>query len=113
TGLRIGRDLAGIGENRFGPVLLFEYELERFAIELGAELPGEIADGPVEFLESALACLPADDVAGGIDQYERGPGLDAVGVPDGEVAVIDDRVFEVVPQDRLANVIGLLLGRKL
>ena len=50
-----------------------------------------------------LARVPADKVACGVDEHERGPCAGAVRSPHGEVGVVDDGVFEPIPPDCLAN----------
>ena len=51
----------------------------------------------------------AEEVALRVDQDERRPGRALVGVPDLLVGVVDDRVLDLVAQDRLADRLRVLL----
>src|SRR5262249_25120329 len=73
------------------------------------ELPEHGADGGVEAVEVELTLVPADDLAGRVDEGDRRPGADGVLAPDAEVAVVDHGMTDRQTQDSLANRVGVLL----
>ena len=68
-------------------------------LPVGFELLFERLEDGLEERVDALAGVAADEVPGGVDEDEGGPGTRAEGVPDGEVRVVDDRVLEAVLVD--------------
>ena len=64
-------------------------------------------DGFIEQVAVALAGDLADDLAVGADDHQRGPGADAVFVPDGHVLIDDDRVGDAVALDGGADIGGV------
>ena len=60
-----------------------------------------------------LTLVDADHIAVRIDEIERRPGARAERLPVLEVGVVENRVLNPQAQDRLAQVLGLALGREL
>jgi hypothetical protein len=113
----VGQHLAGEGQRQVANLSAFQGELERTLVEraASARVFDEFADGTVEQVVVALARRLAYDVARRVYEDERRPRAHGVGVPDAEVGVVDDGVFEAVAEDDAAYVLGLLfvleLGR--
>jgi hypothetical protein len=76
-------------------------------------LGDQLADDPVEGVVQPLAAAAADDVPLGVDHDERRPRPAVVGLPDLLVAVVHDRVLDLVPEHRLADRLRVLLGLEL
>ena len=60
-----------------------------------------------------LTRLRATVVAFGVDDPDCRPGPSTKFLPDGHIGIVDDRMFDFVPHNRLADVLGLLLVREL
>src|SRR5262249_53036480 len=108
----IGQHLAG-EEQRTVALLgvAGQFEAERGRLELLLRLVRLDQLGDV-LVEDVVGPFPGDaaiEVAVGVDQHQRGPGPDAVPVPDGVLGVIDHRVADLVAQDGLADALGVLL----
>src|SRR6202034_2416703 len=48
-----------------------------------------------------------------IDQYKRWPGVHSKGVPDFEISIVDDRMFDSISENRFPNVSRVFLVVKL
>src|SRR5207247_1058188 len=77
------------------------------------ELLDHLANEVVERLEGKLALVSADDLALGVDEHERRPGADRIGLPDAKVAVIRHRMADVEAEDGPADRLGLTLASEL
>mgnify|MGYP005838965733 CR=1 FL=1 len=69
----------------------------------GGEFGEERGDDGLEEGVDAFAFVVADEVAGGVDKDEGGPGAGAVGGPGAEVGVVDDGVGDAEAADGLAD----------
>src|SRR5262249_31604573 len=110
----VSQDLAR-EEQRTAAVLAEPGQLEpdRLLVErlpLAVDL-AEPRQEPVQFLVVALALVEPDGVALRIDQDQGRPraACAQVSPPDAHVGVIDDRVVDLVAEDRLADVLAVLL----
>src|SRR2546430_3430218 len=93
---RVGQDLAGEPERRWRREPLgLEPAGPPVEHPRGVELLDHLRDQVVERLEGELALVPADDLALGVDEHERGPGTDRIRLPDAEVAVVHHRMAGV------------------
>src|SRR5207249_2898727 len=82
------------------------------ALPLHDALPIYPANQRIELLEGQFTLVLADDAALRVDEHQGRPGAAAKLVPDGEVAVVDDRVLDAVAQHGLAKVRCLALRRE-
>ena len=94
---RVGRDLEPLAaEHPVAPPLseeVFDFRHERFILDLSRD---------------RLA-----NVAGGVDQHQSRPGVDAEPLPELVLGVDDDGMRDTVPPDGLSDVLGVLLGKEL
>ncbi|MCG3159745.1 MAG: hypothetical protein JMDDDDMK_00762 [Acidobacteria bacterium] len=57
--------------------------------------------------------MRADDFAFRVNQHERRPGFRGVALPDFKIPVVDDRMLDLVAQDRLPNLLRALFVEEL
>jgi hypothetical protein len=90
-------------------------EVGRAALERTLRLrrANHALDRAVEDFVDALARMVADNLAAGVNQHERRPRPHRVLLPHNHLVVVHDGVFDVVAQNRLADVLGLLLREEL
>src|SRR5215813_5450222 len=110
-GFGVRENLARKSERQVADFRSLQRQFQRLLVQLTAlaELFDRLRDSAVQRVVTTLARKTADDVSGGIDQVTSGPGIDRVGLPDLKVGVVDDRMFDLVPQDNAANVLGVFL----
>ena len=104
----VGQHLAGEGEGRVGRRRGFEVEgaavNHSFGVKFGDHAGEEVVKGVV----GQFAFVLADDLAGGVDEHQGGPGAAGVLLPDLEFGVVDDGVFEFVALGGEEDVVGVL-----
>src|SRR5262249_6927663 len=101
-GVSVGEDLAG-EVDRLRVLLRLELEVDGRVLQLPLEVLEQLSDVYIKDVKVSLPGNRAIIVAVGIDEDERGPRADAVGVPDLVVGVVDDRVLEFIAEDRLVD----------
>ena len=80
---------------------------------LRVELGHHLADQPVERVVLDLPLVLADHLAPGVDEHQRRPRPHCVLSPHLELAVVDHWMLDLVPEDRLADVLSGLLSVEL
>ena len=113
--LLIGQHLARKLKRRRCQLVALEPQFERRAVERSGRrvIRDKLADRHVEFFAVSLSRIAANDLPLRIDQYKRGPRIDAQLPPHGHLRVVKDRMFDVVAQDRTANVLRIALVEEL
>ena len=107
----IGQDLAGKGKACLRLRFSLQLEPQRRAIDLvlGVKLGHQAGDDLVERLVYPLARALAHDAARRVDDDQRRPGAHGVGVPHDGIPIVGDRVFQLVAQHDLADVVRVPL----
>ena len=73
----------------------------------------QFGDVGVERGPVSLAGKGLHELAFGIDQRQRGPGVDAGSLPDRQIRIVENRMFDLVANDGSANVFRILFVREL
>ena len=107
----IGEHLSRVREERRGRRRV-ERELERRPVDasLRGELFDQRSDDRLEERVDALASVAAHQLPRRVDEHERRPGVCPERLPDFELGVVEDGVFEAVTQDRLADAVVVVFG---
>ncbi len=97
--LRLGGPLGMQAERRAvdGPLVRVDYLLDNRSGILGLDLTGFLPYDPAVWA----------------DQHHRRPRIDVVLVPNPKIRIVDDRMLDPGPDDRLADILGFMLGREL
>ena len=115
AGVLIRQELARKGEGALQLLVPFQPEGQGSSVHQASlvEVADHLTDQVVECVRGDLPLVLPDDLPLGVDEHQGGPRPDGVPLPHLEVAVVDDRVLDIVAEDSLAHVGGGLLGGEL
>ena len=113
----MGEDFAGEGQGATGVLVFFQREMQRGIVEcaLAFGLSDQLINSALQNGPIAFAGEIPQDIPIRPDHHQRRPGTHGIGTPDAKVAVVDDRMLDLIAQDRLSDVVHfafvLELGR--
>ena len=112
---RVRQDFSWKGQWQIADLCTFQNQLQWLFVELTAfsKLIGELCDGTVEHVVVSFARDASNDVPFWIDQDLRGPGMNAIALPDTEFCVVVNRMFKFVAKNDVTDVFGILFVLKL
>ena len=84
--------------------------VEQFLARVVGHVPFE--EG-VERFEAKLATLPGNEIPLRVDDPQRRPGARCVGLPYLVIRIDQHRMLDVIPHDRIGDVVGIFFGREL